>query len=471
MTERGATDDITGSGPVADIDIDIRDTDVGVGRDTGRDIGVDIDPGLAALMREAARACTPDIERLDALAGRNLARVLEAFRDVGVTDQDFGGTTGYGYDDRGREVTEALFARVFGAEAAIVRHQIVSGTHALALCLFGLLLPGDEVLFASGEPYDTLRDVVGMAGPVPGSLAELGVTWRVVPREGGGQALDVDRIRRALHERTKVVFIQRSRGYSWQSSVPVHEIERVARAIRADKPDAIVVVDNCYGEFTEDREPTAAAASVVSGSLIKNPGGGIAPAGGYIAGKRHLIERIAARLTAPGVGAAVGPSLGQSRLILQGLFLAPVMVAESMAGTRVAAHVFRALGYPVLPDDREQPSDTVLAVRMFSRDRLVTFCRGFHLASPVNARYAPEPCALPGYSDSVIMAGGTFVQGSSSELTVDAPLRPPYTAYIQGGLSRHHVQLAVLAGLTALARRGMLRPAEAVEAGAAADTR
>ncbi|MBC7082246.1 MAG: methionine gamma-lyase family protein [Firmicutes bacterium] len=420
--------------------------------------GLDIDPGLATLAREAEEACRHDIETIDALAGRNLARVLDAFREAGVTDQDFGGTTGYGYDDRGREAAEAVFARVFGAEAAIVRHQIASGTHALALCLFGLLLPGDEILFATGDPYDTLRDVVGMARPVPGSCAELGVTWQVVPREGEGRALNVDRIRRAVGDRTKVVFIQRSRGYAWQSSVPVSEIERITRAVKEEKPDVVVVVDNCYGEFTEDREPTAAGADVAAGSLIKNPGGGIAPAGGYIVGRRDLVERIAARLTAPGVGIAVGPSLGQSRLILQGFFLAPVMVAESLAGTRVAAQVFRALGYPTLPGPREVPSDTVLAVRMFSRNRLLTFCRGFHLASPVNARYAPEPSPLPGYSDSIIMAGGTFVQGSSSELTVDAPLRPPYVAYIQGGLSRHHVKLAVLAGLSALSRRGILGP-------------
>ncbi|MGE5587180.1 MAG: methionine gamma-lyase family protein [Clostridia bacterium] len=434
---------------------DLRDTDGII------ESGLGIDPGLAELAREAEEACRRDIERIDALARRNLARVLRAFREAGVTDQDFGGTTGYGYDDRGREAAEAVFARVFGAEAAIVRHQIASGTHALALCLFGLLLPGDEILFATGDPYDTLRDVVGMGRPVPGSCAELGVTWRVVPRQGERQGLDLDGLRRAVGDRTRMVFIQRSRGYSWQPSVAVAEIEQAVRAVKEEKPDAVVVVDNCYGEFTEDREPTEAGADVAAGSLIKNPGGGIAPAGGYIAGKRDLVQRIAARLTAPGVGAAVGPSLGQARLILQGFFLAPVVVAESLAGTSVASRLLRELGYPTLPDERETRSDTVLAVRMFTRERLLTFCRGFHVASPVNARYAPEPSPLPGYADSVIMAGGTFVQGSSSELTVDAPLRAPYVAYIQGGLSRHHVTLAVLAGLTALSREGMLEPAEA----------
>ncbi|MGE5593029.1 MAG: methionine gamma-lyase family protein [Betaproteobacteria bacterium] len=423
--------------------------------------GLDIDPGLWALFREAEEFCSRDLEAIDALAGRNLARVLRAFREVGVTDQSFADTTGYGYDDPGREAAEAVFARVFGAEAAIVRHQIVSGTHALSLCLFGLLLPGEEILFATGEPYDTLRDVVGMGRVVPGSCAELGITWRIAARERGegqDQALDVDKVLQAIGARTKVVFIQRSRGYAWQSSVSVSEIERLTRAVKEKKPGIIVVVDNCYGEFTEDREPTAAGADVVAGSLIKNPGGGIAPAGGYVAGRRDVIERIAARLTAPGVGAAVGPGLGQSRLILQGFFLAPAVVAESLAGTCVAAQVFRTLGYPTLPGPSELRSDTVLAVRMFTEERLLAFCRGFHLASPVNAEYAPEPSPLPGYVDRVVMAGGTFVQGSSSELTVDAPLRAPYVAYIQGGLSRHHVKLAVLSGLSALSRKGLLRP-------------
>ncbi|MCR4401703.1 MAG: methionine gamma-lyase family protein [Firmicutes bacterium] len=418
-----------------------------------------IDPSLAALARETEEACKQEIGRIDALARRNLGRVLRAFRENGLTDQDFGGTTGYGYDDRGREVAEAIFASVFGAEAAIVRHQIVSGTHALALCLFGLLRPGDEILFATGEPYDTLRDVVGMGRRVPGSCAELGITWRVVPRNVERRDLDVGEIRRSVGDRTRIVFIQRSRGYSWQPSVRAAEIEQIVRGVKAEKPDALVVVDNCYGEFTEDMEPTAVGADVAAGSLIKNPGGGIAPAGGYVVGRRELVQRVAARLTAPGVGGAVGPSLGHSRLILQGFFLAPVVVAESLAGTTVASRLFRALGYPTMPDEREARSDTVLAVRMFTRRRLLAFCRGFHVASPVNAKYSPEPSPLPGYADSVIMAGGTFVQGSSSELTVDAPLRPPYVAYVQGGLSRHHVMLAVLSGLTALSREDMLEPA------------
>ncbi|HHY31811.1 MAG TPA: hypothetical protein GX515_02135 [Firmicutes bacterium] len=439
-----------------------RDVDDTNAFDDAAAFGLDIDPALLDLFREAEESCSRDLKAVDALAARNIARVLRAFREVGVSDQSFADTTGYGYDDPGREAAEAVFARVFGADAAIVRHQIVSGTHALSLCLFGLLLPGEEVLFATGEPYDTLRDVLGMGRVAPGSCAELGITWRIVARgreDGQNQALDVDKVLRAMGPRTKVVFVQRSRGYAWQSSVSVSEIERLTRAVKQEKPGVIVVVDNCYGEFTEDREPTAAGADAVAGSLIKNPGGGVAPAGGYVVGRRDIIERVAARLTAPGVGAAVGPGLGLSRLILQGFFLAPAVVAESLAGTCVASQVFRMLGYPTLPGPTEVRSDTVLAVRMFTEERLLAFCRGFHLASPVNAKYVPEPSPLPGYVDKVVMAGGTFVQGSSSELTVDAPLRAPYVAYIQGGLSRHHVKLAILAGLSALSRRGLLRPA------------
>lgn len=428
--------------------------------------GLDIDPDLERLARDAEEACRNEVACIERLSEHNFLKVLGSFRSVGVTDQDFAGTTGYGYNDRGREVAEAVYASVFGASRALVRCQISSGTHALALCLFGLLLPGDEVLFATGEPYDTVRDVIGMNGHTPGSLAELGVRWRVIPRDGEDHKLHVDKLCERLYEavtrRTKVVFVQRSRGYAWRASVSVDEIARMARAVKARKPDTVIVVDNCYGEFAEDREPTEVGADIVAGSLIKNPGGGIAPTGGYIAGASAMVERIAAKLTAPGVGGAIGPSLGQARLILQGLFLAPQVVAESLAGTQVAGHIFRALGYATLPGPGEKPSDTVLAVKFGDQKRLLTFCRGFHLASPVNARYAPEPAPLPGYTDSVIMAGGTFVQGSSSELTVDAPVRPPYIAYLQGGLSRHHVKLAVLSGLTALLRRGILKPPEIV---------
>jgi cystathionine beta-lyase family protein involved in aluminum resistance len=433
-----------------------------------------IDPNLMELVREGREAERENLSRIESNLKENFMKVLESFGSVGISDQDFAGTTGYGYDDRGREVTEQVYAKVFRTESALVRQQIASGTHALSLCLFGLLLPGDEVLFATGKPYDTLQTVVGMDKQIPGCLAELGITWKVIPEEVKRDPAfsrtcsseapviadnrDIDAIADALSSRTKVVFIQRSRGYSWQRSVSCLTISKIVQAVKARNRDVIVVVDNCYGEFTETVEPTELGADIAAGSLIKNPGGGIAPTGGYIVGRKDLVKRIATRLTAPGIGDEIGPSLNTSRLMLQGLFLAPQMVAESLSGTCVAGYVFRTLGYPVLPDANEIPSDNVIAVMMGDEERLLRFCQGFHAASPINALYKPVASALPGYAHNVIMAGGTFVQGSSSELTVDAPICPPYIMYMQGGLLRHHVELAVLSGLTVLKKRNLLEP-------------
>lgn len=419
---------------------------------------LDIDPDLAELFRKGREAESAGLLRIENNLRDNFMKVLEAFRSAGISDQDFAGTTGYGYDDRGREVTEEVYARVFRTESALVRHQIASGTQALSLCLFGLLLPGDEILFATGKPYDTLQAVVGMDKQTPGCLAELGITWKVAPRTAGEDSAPIDAIAGSVGSRTKVVFIQRSRGYSWQRSVSCQTISKIVQAVKARKQDVVVVIDNCYGEFTETVEPTEVGADIAAGSLIKNPGGGIALTGGYVVGRKDLVDRIATRLTAPGIGGEIGPSLNTSRLMLQGLFLAPQMVAESLSGTCVAGHVFRSLGYPVLPDENEIPSDNVLAVRMGDEGRLLTFCQGFHVASPVNALYKPIASPLPGYAHDVIMAGGTFVQGSSSELTVDAPICPPYIMYMQGGLFRYHVELAVLSGLTALKKRNLLEP-------------
>ncbi len=443
-----------------------------------RQHGLDIDSDLMELFRKSREAARTKLLDIESNLRENFLKVLEAFRSVGISDQDFAGTTGYGYDDRGREVTEEVYARVFRAESALVRHQIASGTQALSLCLFGLLLPGDEILFATGMPYDTLQTVVGMDSKTPGCLAELGITWKIAGMTAGEDSdsgnsftgtsgskapavLDeqaITAIADSVGSRTKVVFIQRSRGYSWQRSVPCQTISKIVQAVKARNQNVVVVVDNCYGEFTETVEPTEVGADIAAGSLIKNPGGGIAPTGGYIVGRKDLVDRIATRLTAPGIGGEIGPSLNTSRLMLQGLFLAPQMVAESLRGTCVAGHVFRLLGYPTLPDENEVLSDNVLAVRMGDEERLLTFCQGFHVAGPVNALYRPEASPLPGYAHKVIMAGGTFVQGSSSELTVDAPICPPYIMYMQGGLLHYHVELAVLSGLTALKKRNLLEP-------------
>jgi cystathionine beta-lyase family protein involved in aluminum resistance len=418
---------------------------------------LDLDPDLVELFDEGRERERDNLSRIDSNLRHNFAKVLESFRSVGISDQDFAGTTGYGYDDRGRDITEEVYAKVFRTESALVRHQIASGTQALSLCLFGLLLPGDEILFATGKPYDTLQTVVGMDKQIPGCLTELGITWKVAPWSVQRDST-FKSIADSVSSRTKVVFIQRSRGYSWQPSISCLTVSKIAQAVKSRNRDVIVVVDNCYGEFTETVEPTEVGADIAAGSLIKNPGGGIAPTGGYIVGRRDLVERIATRLTAPGIGGEIGPSLNTSRLMLQGLFLAPQMVAESLSGTCVAGHVFRALGYSVLPDANEIPSDTVLAVMMGDEERLLKFCQGFHVASPVNSLYKPIPSPLPGYAHDVIMAGGTFVQGSSSELTCDAPMCPPYIMYMQGGLLRYHVELAALSGLSALKRSNLLKP-------------
>jgi cystathionine beta-lyase family protein involved in aluminum resistance len=417
----------------------------------------DPDPELKRLFDASRDLERDNLLRIDNKLKYNFMKVLRAFRSAGISDQDFAGATGYGYDDRGREVTEEVYAKVFGTESALVRQQIASGTQALSLCLFGLLLPGDEILFATGKPYDTLQTVVGMDKHIPGCLAELGITWQVVSKAERGD-FDAESIANSVTGRTKVVFIQRSRGYSWQRSVSCKTISEIAKAVKARNNDVIVMVDNCYGEFTETVEPTEVGADIAAGSLIKNPGGGIAPTGGYIVGRRDLVERVSTRLTAPGVGGEIGPSLNTARLMLQGLFLAPQMVAESLAGTCIAGRVFRSLGYRVLPDEDETRSDNVLAVMMGDEERLLTFCQGFHEASPVNALYKPIPSPLPGYAHNVVMAGGTFIQGSSSELTVDAPICPPYIMYMQGGLLRHHVEVAVLSGLAALRKRNLLKP-------------
>lgn len=418
------------------------------------------DHDLTELFIKSKEAKKSRLQNIEDNLKLNFTKILNAFKAVGVSDQDFTGATGYGYDDRGREITEKVYAEVFRAEDALVRQQIVSGTHALSLCFFGLLLPGDHILFATGKPYDTLQSVIGMDKQFPGCLAELDITWDIVPgtADTGFDEDKIALIADSLRNNTKVVFIQRSRGYAWQHSVSCRTIAKISEAIKSKNPDLVIVVDNCYGEFTEPVEPIETGADIVAGSLIKNPGGGIAPTGGYIAGRKDLVARIATRLTAPGIGGEIGPSLDTSRLMLQGLFLAPQMVAESLSGTCVAGNVFRLLGYKVLPDINEIPSDNVLAVKMGDEERLLTFCQGFHSASPINTLYRPVASPMPGYAHNIIMAGGTFVQGSSSELTVDAPICSPYIIYMQGGLLRYHVELATISGLAALKRHNLLEP-------------
>ncbi|MEW5762384.1 MAG: aminotransferase class I/II-fold pyridoxal phosphate-dependent enzyme [Bacillota bacterium] len=395
---------------------------------------------LAAEVVEEVQPVYRDIERT---ALENHRRVLDAFHAAGVREYHFLGSTGYGYGDAGREALEKAWALIFGAEEALVRVQLVSGTHALATCFFGLLAPGDELLCVQGTPYDTLCPVIGLQNPSPRSLTGMGVYYRQLePLSDGG--IDLAALRAALSERTRVVFLQRSCGYRMRRALRIEEIEAVAGLVHRASPRAVVLVDNCYGEFVETREPCAAGADLVCGSLIKNPGGGLAPTGGYIAGRREYVQAAAERLTAPGLGAAVGPTLGLTRLLLQGLYLAPHFVSEALKGAVFAARFFERLGFTVMPAYDAPRGDIVQAVRLGSPERVMAFCRAIQQSSPVDAAVRPEPGPLPGYADGIVMAAGTFIQGASLELTADAPLREPYAVYLQGGLSKEYVYLGVL---------------------------
>lgn len=390
----------------------------------------------------AEAACEAVFSRIDAVEMTNTRRVLAAFQRHQLAARHFAGSNGYGYDDAGRDTLECVVADLFQTEAAIVRPQIASGTHALSLALFGLLLPGDHLISACGVPYDTLSEVIGIHKAVPGSLAEMGVTFSVVePGSGGG--IDVEGVLHALRPRTRVILLQRSRGYSWRDSLTPKMMEPLISKVKAVRPDIRVMVDNCYGAFVSEDEPSFYGADVVVGSLIKNLGGGIAPTGGYLAGARTAIERIAARLTAPGIGLEVGSYAPGYRLFYQGLFMAPHTVAQALKVAVLAARVFSDLGMPTTPAYDAPRADIIQAINFGDPDRLIAFCRAVQAASPVDSFATPKPWAMPGYQDQVIMAAGTFVAGASIELSCDAPIRPPYTAYLQGALTYAHGKIAL----------------------------
>lgn len=404
-----------------------------------------LDKLTAAALEKAA----PLFAGIDAVARGNTARILDAFRRHRVSDYHFRTTTGYGYGDTGRDALDAVWADIFGAEKALVRSHFVSGTHALAAVLFGLLRPGDELLSITGAPYDTMQTVIGHPRPVAGSLTDLGVTYREVPLAPDGE-VDRKGVAAALTAKTKLVLIQRSRGYSLRPPLSVAAIGRACALVKNLKPDCVCFVDNCYGEFVEECEPTADGADIAAGSLIKNPGGGIAPTGGYIAGRADLVELAACRLTAPGIGSELGATLADNRLFYQGLFLAPHTVAQALKGAVFAAALFAALGYNTLPAHDSPRSDIIQAIELGSPEKMVAFCRGLQHWSPVDAHVRPEPSAMPGYRDSVVMAGGTFVQGSSIELSADGPMRPPFAVYLQGGLTFEHAVLGIVGAARAV---------------------
>ncbi|MFR8318673.1 MAG: aminotransferase class I/II-fold pyridoxal phosphate-dependent enzyme [Catenibacillus sp.] len=385
---------------------------------------------------------------IDKIAEYNQLKVIKAMQEHKVSDYHFADSTGYGYNDSGRDTLEAVYASIFHTEDALVRPHITCGTHALTIALSGNLRPGDELLSPVGKPYDTLEGIIGIR-PQKGSLAEYGVTYRQVDLLDDG-SFDFDGIRAAMNERTKLVTIQRSKGYQTRSTLSVDRIGQLIAFVKSIKPDVICMVDNCYGEFVETKEPTDVGADLCVGSLIKNPGGGLAPIGGYIVGKKEYVENAAFRLTAPGLGKEVGASLGVNRSFFQGLFLAPQVVNGALKGAIFAANIYEKLGFKVVPNATESRHDIIQAVVFGKPEGVIEFCKGIQAAAPVDSHVTPEPWAMPGYDSDVIMAAGAFISGSSIELSADAPIKPPYSVYFQGGITWYHSKFGIMMSLQKL---------------------
>ncbi|MBR2519348.1 MAG: methionine gamma-lyase family protein [Selenomonadaceae bacterium] len=386
--------------------------------------------------------------RVDEISERNTEKVLDAMRQLKISDAHFKTSTGYAYGDIGREKLDELFAQIFFAQAALVRTQFVSGTHALATALFGVLRPNDELVSLTGEPYDTLQTVIGHAHESRGSLKEFGVSYRELPLVNG--KVDLPAIKNFITPKTKLALIQRSRGYSLREPLTTADIEKICAEVKAVNPNCATLIDNCYGEFVETREPVEVGADFVAGSLIKNIGGGLAPTGGYIVGRKDLVELASYRLTAPGMGDELGASLGTPRLLYQGLFLAPHVTAQAIKAAIFAAGIFTKLGYKTHPLPEEIRGDIIQAIELKTAERLIKFCQAIQNFSPVDSFATPEPWDMPGYADKVIMAAGTFVQGASIELSADAPIREPFTVFLQGGLTFEHAAIGILGAAHAL---------------------
>jgi len=414
----------------------------------------DLDERLVALAKEAEARAAEAFARINETAEYNEAKVLRAFIRNGVSETHFKGSTGYGYDDRGREILDQVFADAVGAEDALVRHNFVSGTHALGVALFGVLRTGDRMVSVTGRPYDTMEEVIGLRGEGNGSLKDFGVCYgEVALREDGTPDLEAipDAVKGA-----KVAYIQRSRGYSLRPSLTVAKIGEIVTAVKKGNPDAIIVVDNCYGEFAEKQEPLAVGADLIVGSLIKNPGGGIAETGGYIAGRKDLVELCSYRLTTPGMGKEVGCTLNQSRGMFMGLFWAPSVVGNALKTSVFALSLFELLGYEAFPRYDAERTDIIAALKLNTPEALIAFCQGIQKGSPVDSFVSPEPWAMPGYESPVIMAAGAFTLGSSIELSADAPLREPYAVWIQGGLSYPSGKAGILLAAESMLEKGLL---------------
>ena len=402
-----------------------------------------IHSSILELAKKAEESVADEFSFIGQIAHHNQKKVLDAFRRHRISTEHFQYTNGYGYDDAGRDTLDAVYADVFGAEDALVRHHILSGTHALSTALFGVLRPGDTLVSVTGKPYDTLEEVIGISGKAGnGSLKDFGIQYKELPLCDG--KIQYDRFPEVFDETTRLVYFQRSKGYEWRPSLTISDLEEAFLKVREICPGAIIMVDNCYGEFTETKEPTEVGADLIAGSLIKNPGGGLAPSGGYIAGRKELIEKISYRLTTVGTGKEVGASLGTLRLMYQGFFMAPHIVAQAMKTSVFCAALFDLLGFPVCPLPKEKRTDLIQIVRFNDSDAVIRFCKGIQMGSPVDSFVTPLPWDMPGYSDPVIMAAGAFVQGSSIEISADAPIREPYQVYMQGGITYESGKIAVL---------------------------
>ena len=389
-------------------------------------------------------------EEIKQIREYNQYKVLKAMQEAHLSDNHFNWTTGYGYNDVGREKIEEIYSNVFKSEDAIVRPIIVNGTHALTLCLQGILRPNDEILSVTGKPYDTLEGVIGIREE-KGSLKEFGVTYDQVDLLEDGN-VDLETIKTKINDKTKLIFIQRSKGYSWRKSLTIDDIKEIVDTVRSVSKDVVIMVDNCYGEFIETREPIEVGVDIMAGSLIKNPGGGLALTGGYIAGRADLVELISYRLTTPGIGKECGLTFGTSRNVLQGFFMAPYVVSQALMGAIYCSRLFEKLGYEVMPKYEDKRSDIIQIVRLRNEEEVIAFCQGTQAAAPVDSYVKPVPWAMPGYDAEVIMAAGAFIQGSSIELSADAPIKPPYNVYFQGGLTFDHSKMGSLKALEYMRR-------------------
>lgn len=409
---------------------------------------------ISKIVADVESTLAPYFKEIEETAYINQEKVLNAFHHVKATESDLQGSTGYGYDDFGRDHLEEIYAQAFKAEDAIVRPQIISGTHAITIALQSLLKQGDELIYITGSPYDTLLEVIGVNGNGIESLMEHGVSYKDIALKEG--KIDIESVLDGVSERTKVIAIQRSKGYDQRPSIPLDEIEKVITRLKNVHPNILIFVDNCYGEFVERREPIECGADLIAGSLIKNPGGGLAKIGGYIAGRKDLIERCGYRLTAPGIGKEAGASLNALLEMYQGFFLAPHVVSQSLKGALFTSLFLEKMNMNTTPKYYEKRTDLIQTVKFETKEQMISFCQSIQHASPINAHFSPEPSYMPGYEDDVIMAAGTFIQGSSIELSADGPIRPPYEAYVQGGLTYEHVKIAVTRAVNQLKEQGLI---------------